>query len=72
MPGGSKKGGGLTVKKSALYKKQKFSEAKSPFIMKSPLHRYPKSVSGTVRQPMDPGTRAVERGRIPFRQTKNQ
>ena len=34
MPGKSKKGGGLTVKKSALYKKQKFGEAKSPFTMK--------------------------------------
>ena len=33
MPGKSKKGGGLTVKKSALYKKQKFGEAKSPFTM---------------------------------------
>ena len=35
MPGGSKKGGGLTVKKSAVYKKQKFGEAKSPFNLKS-------------------------------------
>lgn len=34
MPGKSKKGGGLTVKKSALYKKQKFGEAISPFMMK--------------------------------------
>ena len=30
MPGKSKKGGGLTVKKSALYKKQKFG---TPFKM---------------------------------------
>ena len=34
MPGGSKKGGGLTVKKSALYKKQGYGEAISPFMMK--------------------------------------
>ena len=38
MPGKSKKGGGLTVKKSALYKKQGYGTAKSPFTMKgSPL-----------------------------------
>ena len=43
MPGGSKKGGGLTVKKSALYKKQKFGEAISPFMMKkSPTKIYDK------------------------------
>ena len=33
MPGKSKKGGGL--ESSPVYKKQKFGEAKSPFIMKS-------------------------------------
>ena len=40
MPGGSKKGGGLEVKKSSFYKKRKFGEAKSPFAMKgSPMNR---------------------------------
>tara|TARA_R100001082_G_scaffold96478_1_gene64026 strand:- start:77 stop:550 length:474 start_codon:yes stop_codon:yes gene_type:complete len=37
MPGKSKKGGGLTS--SPVYKKQKFGEAKSPFMMKG--YTYP-------------------------------
>ena len=41
MPGKSKKGGGL--ESSPVYKKQKFGEAKSPFMMKkSPAKIYDK------------------------------
>ena len=59
MPGKSKKGGGLTVKKSALYKKQKFGEAKSPFKMKgvSPLKQEPhktEAMSTYVAPPIVP------------------
>ena len=49
MPGKSKKGGGL--ESSPVYKKQKFGEAKSPFMMKSPLKQ--KTIHGKLTKKIE-------------------
>ncbi len=65
MPGKSKKGGGLTS--SPTYKKQKFGEAKSPFMMKgwSPFTKTGKKTTqkrskmGDVMADYEGGTKKV-------------